>query len=179
MKLLNSKNIIFIGLFIAIIIACGFIRISVFAVPFTLQTLAVMLAACFLGLKRAMLAVIIYIAMGLIGLPVFTKGGGIFYIFELSFGYILGFFPITLITAVFKGKAKKNFFMLFVIISAASLCGLLTGAVYAYFLLQYTSQASSIAMVFSAFFITFIPAELLKSLAATALYFRMNSRYFA
>jgi biotin transport system substrate-specific component len=50
----------------------------------------------------AFVAVIIYVLAGLIGLPLFAYGGGWTYIFEPSFGYILGLLPLSLISFLFK-----------------------------------------------------------------------------
>lgn len=44
-----------------------------------------------LGPVNGALAVVVYIVLGLIGLPIFTQGGGPGYIFQPSFGYIIGF----------------------------------------------------------------------------------------
>jgi biotin transport system substrate-specific component len=44
-----------------------------------------------LGSKLGALSQLIYVVLGLIGIPVFTKGGGLSYIFEPSFGYLIGF----------------------------------------------------------------------------------------
>ena len=58
---------------------------------FTLQFFFVLLAGIILGGKRGALAVGCYVALGLIGIPIFAAGGGIGYIFRPSFGYLLGF----------------------------------------------------------------------------------------
>jgi biotin transport system substrate-specific component len=60
-------------------------------VPFTLQFFFMVLAGVLLGAKGGALSQIIYIGVGLMGLPVFTKGGGIYYILEPTFGYLIGF----------------------------------------------------------------------------------------
>ena len=43
------------------------------------------------GPVNGALAVVVYIVLGLVGLPIFTQGGGPGYIFQPSFGYIIGF----------------------------------------------------------------------------------------
>ena len=50
-----------------------------------------MLAGLLLGPVNGALAVVVYIVLGLVGLPIFTQGGGPGYIFQPSFGYIIGF----------------------------------------------------------------------------------------
>ncbi len=63
-----------------------------FPAPITLQTLGVMLAGSILGWKRGGLAVVLYLAMGAIGLPVFAGGkGGLGSFVGPTSGYLYGF----------------------------------------------------------------------------------------
>ena len=74
----NSKtlNMILCALFVALITIGTFIRIPIPYVPFTLQLLFTMLAGFLLGGRWDFIAILIYIIIGLIGLPVFTESGG-------------------------------------------------------------------------------------------------------
>ena len=49
------------------------------------------LAGLLLGSRKGMISVVAYMLLGLAGLPIFSEGGGIWYIFKPSFGYIIGF----------------------------------------------------------------------------------------
>ncbi len=88
---LRTSDLALCALFSALIAAGAFIRVPVPVVPFTLQTLFTALAGMLLGRRLGALAVGVYIALGLLGLPVFTAGGGLGYVFQPTFGYILGF----------------------------------------------------------------------------------------
>jgi len=79
------------ALFVALMIAGAFIKIPFPFMPLTFQTVFAVLAGLLLGWKKGMLATGVYAIMGLIGIPVFTSGGGIFYVTMPSFGYIIGF----------------------------------------------------------------------------------------
>ena len=61
--------------------------------PVTLQTAMVFLAGALLGGRRASVAMAMYMVMGLVGLPVFTQGGGFHNLLVPSFGFIIGFIP--------------------------------------------------------------------------------------
>ena len=91
---INSKviDIIFIALFVAIIAVCSQIIIPFGQIPFTLQTLAVLLSASLLGAKRGSCSVFIYILLGAVGLPVFSGfSGGLSFLLGPTGGYIIGF----------------------------------------------------------------------------------------
>lgn len=91
MKNLKTKDLVLCALFVALIAIGAFIKIPIPVVPFTLQFLFTMLAGLLLGPELGFISVITYIIIGLIGLPIFSEGGGIAYIFKPSFGYIIGF----------------------------------------------------------------------------------------
>ena len=58
-------------------------------VPITLQTFVVMLTAAALGSRRGALVMLLYLAEGAVGLPVFAKGGGWTYLaFQPTAGYL-------------------------------------------------------------------------------------------
>ena len=87
----RSRNMALVALFAALTAVGAFIRIPVPVVPFTLQFLFTNLAGLLLGAKRGAAAVCVYMAAGLIGVPVFTQGGGPWYVMNPTFGYIAGF----------------------------------------------------------------------------------------
>jgi len=91
MKNLKTNDLVLCALFVALIAIGAFIKIPIPVVPFTLQFLFTMLAGLLLGPKLGFISVLGYIIIGLIGIPIFTEGGGIAYIFKPSFGYIIGF----------------------------------------------------------------------------------------
>lgn len=103
---LKTKQLILCALFTALIAIGAFIKIPIPVVPFTLQFLFTMLAGLLLGSKLGSLSVLIYILLGLIGLPVFTEGGGISYILKPTFGYIIGFLVATYITGLIAHQAS-------------------------------------------------------------------------
>ena len=52
---------------------------------------AVLLTGCLGGKNAAICSQLIYLALGLVGLPIFDRGGGWEYVFEPHFGYLVGF----------------------------------------------------------------------------------------
>lgn len=87
----KTKDIVYIGIFAALIAACSWLVIPG-PVPFTMQTFAVFLTVGLLGGKRGTTAVLVYILMGAVGLPVFSGFmGGLGKLLGTTGGYILGF----------------------------------------------------------------------------------------
>lgn len=91
MKYSRTMSIALIALFAALTAIGAFIKIPLPIVPFTMQPIVVFLAGSLLGSKRAFLSQVIYIAVGLAGLPVFTQGSGFTYVLQPTFGYLVGF----------------------------------------------------------------------------------------
>ncbi|MEM8603127.1 MAG: biotin transporter BioY [Cyanobacteria bacterium P01_H01_bin.121] len=67
--------------------------IQVHSLHATLQIGAVLLVGCTAGRNAGALSQIAYILLGLTWLPIFTEGGGMGYLNEPSFGYLIGFIP--------------------------------------------------------------------------------------
>ena len=107
-KFLSVRDMVLCALFAALIAAGAFIRVPLPYVPFTLQFLFTNLAGLLLGKKRGLIAVCLYIIIGLSGIPVFTQGGGLAYIFQPSFGYIVGFAFGTYFTGLIAERSAKS-----------------------------------------------------------------------
>lgn len=69
-------------------------------VPITGQTFAVLMLGALLGSRRGSLSVILYIAEGAAGLPVFALGGGLPILFGPTGGYLFGFVPAAYIVGL-------------------------------------------------------------------------------
>lgn len=93
----KTYDMVYIGVFAVLIAICSWISIPA-AVPFTLQTMGVFLAVGILGGRRGTFAVLIYILLGAIGIPVFSGfSGGIGVILGATGGYIVGFLASALV----------------------------------------------------------------------------------
>ena len=86
----KTRELVLCALFTALTAVGAFIKIPVPVVPFTLQFLFTMLAGLLLGGRLGAISVGAYAVLGLLGLPIFTEGGGFWYLLKPSFGYILG-----------------------------------------------------------------------------------------
>lgn len=128
----------------AILTAVGaMISIPIPPVPITLQFLMCLLSGAILGSKRGAMSQILYVFMGLVGLPIFAGGkGGIGHIMSPTFGYLIGF----IVCAFIVGKAvevSKEFSAIRVFIGG--MIGLLMtyaiGVAYLYLILNYVVKS--------------------------------------
>ena len=121
MKKLKLRELILCALFIALITVGTFVRIPVGTDVYTLQFLFTLLAGLMLGARLGALAVAAYIALGLIGVPVFASGGGPAYVLQPTFGYLLGF----VLQAWFCGRfSRKVQAVSFRSLLAVNFCGM-------------------------------------------------------
>ncbi len=144
-KKITVKDMAYIGLFSVVISVCSWISIPT-AIPFTLQTFAIFCAMGILGGKRAFFSVLVYVVLGMIGLPVwqgFTGGLGI--ILGSTGGYIIGF----LLSAILYWIITKFFGDGIVVMIAAMLMGLVVCYAFgtAWFMVVYARDTGEIGVV--------------------------------
>ena len=85
------------ALFAALTAVGAFIRLPAGPTSITLQIFFSALAGILLGVKWGAVSQLLYVGLGLLGLPVFTMGGGLSYLLQPSFGFLLGLIPSTLL----------------------------------------------------------------------------------
>ncbi len=101
----STKNILMTAMFAALIAVGAFIRIPLPPVPLTLQTLFVLAAGLMLGPVKGLFSVLVYLFIGLIGLPVFTGGGGLGAMLGPTGGFLFGLIPAVVVTGLFSNLA--------------------------------------------------------------------------
>lgn len=163
---MKVRELTFIGIFTTIIAVCSWISIPT-VVPFTLQTLGIFLAVELLGGKRGSMAVLVYILLGAIGLPVFAGfSGGIGVLLGCKGGYIIGFITISLVIWGIICCFGDN--------TLSHIIGMLTGLLVCYtlgtawFLIVYTRSNGYVSLrtVISWCVLPFIIPDLVKLWAA-------------
>ncbi|MFA7744266.1 biotin transporter BioY [Salinicoccus roseus] len=90
---MSTKHLLYVALFASLIAIGAQIRLPIGPVPVTMQVPMVLLAGLMLGPKLGALSALVYMLMGLVGLPVFAGGGGIGSLVSPSFGFIVGYIP--------------------------------------------------------------------------------------
>lgn len=104
---MNTKRIALIGLMTAVLCVLGPVSfpLPISPVPISLGVLGVLLAVYLLGMKWGTVSCLIYLLIGLVGVPVFTGfSGGIGKVLGPTGGYLIGYIFLSLITGFFIGK---------------------------------------------------------------------------
>lgn len=119
----KTYDLVYIGVFAVLMAVCSWISIPT-AVPFTLQTFGVFMAVGVLGGRRGTMAVLIYIILGALGVPVFAgMTGGVGILMGTTGGYIIGFFFSALVMWVMeKIPGKKSVIQILSMIAGLVVC---------------------------------------------------------
>ncbi|KAJ53600.1 biotin transport system substrate-specific component [Clostridium tetanomorphum] len=106
---LSTKDLVLCGMFAAITGVVSQISIPIHPIPFTLQVFAVYLTGIILGYKKAFISQLIYVALGAVGVPLFSNfRGGIQSIVGPTGGFIIAFPFMALIVGYFFEKSKDK-----------------------------------------------------------------------
>lgn len=141
----KTYDMAYIAVFVVLIIICSWMTVPFGTIPVTMQTFAVFLAAGVLGGKRGSMAVLIYLLIGCMGLPVFSGfQAGVGVLLGQTGGYLLGFLLsvlwMWLLESLFGRKGRVQ------------ILGMLSGLILCYgfgtawFMLLYTRTAGAIGV---------------------------------
>ena len=171
----NFKNLILSALFAALISVGTFIKIPTPLLPITLQTLFIILAGLILGSKFGAISVSIYVLLGLSGVPVFTQGGGVNYILNPTFGYILSFIP----GAYLAGYIREKFGAKFLTCTFAGILAIIliytVGIPYYYLVARfYLNNVIATKTILTVFILMPLPGDIISCVIAGLLVQKLN-----
>lgn len=137
----RTKRLVMIAMFVALIAVGAFIKVPIGIVPVSLQCAFALLSAMILGAADSEAAVAIYLVLGLIGVPIFTAGGGFSYVLQPTFGYLAGYlFALPICGIIARGvhnDAKPSYWRM-LLGALAGLAILYTfGVMYMYLMLNF------------------------------------------
>ena len=152
------------ALFCTLICVGSFIRIPMpNMMPMTLQIFFVLLTALVLPLKASTLALVTYMTIGLVGLPIFSGGGGLGYVLIPNFGFIIGFVIATVIMSIVAEKLKNRKLWQYIIISLLGIVVIyIIGILYFAFITNVHNNNNYSAIWFiQTIFLPFLPKEII------------------
>jgi biotin transport system substrate-specific component len=175
MKGYNSKlfaaDLAECAIFVALMVVGAYVQIPMYPVPLTFQTVISVLAGLLLGWKKGIISMGVYCIMGLIGIPVFAAGGGIYYVLKPSFGYILGFIAAAGVAGLFYNRPKK-FWVYIVLAMCAFLANYVIGILYFIAVWQLNSYSGLLAALVTYNF-SYMPKDIVLCLLAALLAWRV------
>ena len=160
-KKIKAFDIVIIALVSALIAVCSFIAIPVGAVPVTLQTFAVFVCAGILGRKKGTISILVYILLGIVGIPVFSGfQSGLSVLTGPTGGYIIGFLPAVYVAGLIVQKTGRKIpFMIASFLAGliiCYICGML------WYVFVFSSGKSDFASAFAVCILPYIIPDIIK-----------------
>ena len=165
---LSAKEISLVGLFTALTAVGAMITIPIGQVPITVQSLFVVLSGLILGPKLGPLSQLVYVILGLIGLPIFAGfQGGLHIAAGPTFGFLIGFIVASYIIGKItynKGFSRKKVWLGSIL---GSLVIYVFGLPYMYYSLNHIMGVPmGISDVVKSGCLIFLPGDSLKMILA-------------
>ena len=169
-KIINTNSVIRIALFASLIVIATIIipPIYILGVPVTLQSLMIMTVASMLKPSEAVLSILLYLILGIIGLPVFSG-------YSSGFGVLFGPTGGFLIAFIFAG------FFISILKQESLIRQIIINIIFGVFLV-YLFGSMQMALVnevscFSALkiMIMFIPIDIIKAIIAGIIYMKTKN----
>lgn len=108
MRKFSTKRLVTIALLTAVICVMAPWSVPIGPIPLTLATFAIYLAAYILGPVDATISVLVYLIIGIIGVPVFSGAtGGLAKVAGPTGGYLVGYLFLACIAGFFAYKFEK------------------------------------------------------------------------
>ena len=140
------------------------LSISIGPIPISLTNLAIYFALYLLGWKKGTVSYLVYILIGIVGLPVFSGfAGGIGKFLGPTGGYIVGFIPMAIIAGILIDRFKSRWIQLLGMLAGTVVCYALGTAWYC------LQTGSALVPALSLCVFPFIPGDLVKMIAAMLL----------
>lgn len=153
------------ALFAAILCIVGPLSVPIGPVPISLTNFIIYIAVYVLATKEATLSVIVYLLLGMVGLPVFSGfSGGMTKLAGPTGGYLIGFIFIALISGFVKKKCNCNLIITVIAMIISTVITYAFGTVWFMYSMKMGLVESLGLCVFP-----FIPGDLLKIALATVL----------
>ena len=172
----KAKKLAFCALFSALLVVSGFLRIPLPPTAITLQLQVALLAGLLLGGEWGLISVLVYAALGLIGLPVFAGGGGFGYVLQPTFGYILGFAVAAFVTGKIAKAGKRSIKSIAIALLVGVAIVYAVGVVYAAIILTaYMGQTIAFWEFVLAYALWTLPKDVLLTAACLPLAKRLRA----
>lgn len=159
---ITTKTLALIAVMTAVTCVLAPLSLPIGPVPISLTNLAIYFALYILGMKKGTVSYLVYLAIGLVGVPVFSGfTGGPGKLFGPTGGYLIGFIPMAIVAGILIDKFGGKF--------VYSMIGMVIGTIicYAFGTIWLAHQAQmDFKAALMAGVIPFIPGDLIKMVLA-------------
>lgn len=167
----KTKKLTIAALFSALTAVLSQIYILIGTIPINLALLSIFLSGAILGWKLGAVSQLVYVLLGLVGVPVFAGfSGGFGIVIGPTGGYIVGYIIAALLTGIIAEKIRGN---RYIVLTIAMLVGLSACYVLGTAWFMYVT-ATSLKSAISACVAPFILWDLLKIVFAVMLSVRLK-----
>ena len=166
---MKTRDLIYCALFAALTAIGAFLHFQFMHATITLQCFFTAMAGLLLGARLGALSQALYVGLGLVGLPIFAAGGGFSYVFNPTFGFLLGLIPAAW---VIGRLAEKNRTPLRLALACAAGFAVLYAIGLPYIALivnVYNGGAVSAAKLATAYMLPYLPGDCLKIVVSVLL----------
>lgn len=173
----KTREMILTAIFAALTAVGGFLKVPAGPISFTMQVFFTCMAGLLLGPYWGSLSQLIYVLLGLVGLPIFTQGGGLMYVVKPSFGFLIGLIPMAFVVGLLTRRVSmqlsrpKQFLRLLLAQTVGLVVLYVIGLPYMYIFLKgaWTIQKTIVSGC-----LIFLPFDLLKMVLASLLAVRIR-----
>lgn len=171
---LTTREMMLASMFAAMaVVAAVLVRFGAAVVPFSLVPFVVILAGATLGARGGAVAMLVYVLLGLVGLPVFEKPpyGGPSYVLQPTFGFLLGFIAGAWVTGKIIAQREIAGPLKYILAGLAGIVVIyLLGLPYLYAMLNfYMGKDFSVIKVIQIGLAPFIAMDIAKAVLAALL----------
>lgn len=165
----KTRDLLRVALFAALTALGAFLRFPLLHATVTLQFFFTAMAGLLLGARLGALSQLVYVALGLLGLPVFAAGGGFGYLVHPTCGFVLGLVPAAWVIGALSDGCRTTVRRVLL----SSLAGLAVlyavGVPYLVLIVRlYRGGTTGTLALLAAYVLPYLPGDALK-LAACAL----------
>lgn len=164
-----TSDVALVAVGVLLIALAAQVRIEMYPVPITGQTFAVLLVGTALGFRRGVTAVLTYVVLGALGLPIF-QGGASGFAFGPTLGYLIGFIASAAVTGVLSERGfDKKWWQVGLSFVAGSAAIYVFALPWLSIFLGAVGQPNDLVSVLALGFAPFVLGDIVKAAAAAAL----------
>ena len=157
----KTYRLVMTALMASVICILAPMSIQIGDIPISLTNLAIYIILYILGWKQGSISYLVYMLIGMVGVPVFSGfTGGLGKLLGYTGGYIIGFLPMAIVAGLVIDHTKNRFFHLLGMVVGTIICYALGTAWYCF------SSGTPVGAALAVCVIPFIPFDLLKMVFA-------------